>query len=170
MKTKFTKVVVLTALLLAACQGINNQQQGSLFGAGAGGALGGLLGNKLGHGSGTSTALGAIGGVVAGYFVGSAIGQRLDEADQKKASTATQRVLTEPVHTNSSGNLVAKQHSWSNNQNGTKGHSEVTGISHETGGGECRTVHEVAYIHGEEVSQDTKYCKDASGQWQATSI
>ena len=172
---KITKVVVLAAILLGACQGLqnstglNSEQQGGLFGGATGGALGGFLGNKLGHGSGTTTAIGAVGGVVAGYFVGSAIGSRLDAADQKKAAGATEKVLKEPVH-RQNGQLVAKQQDWSNKKNGTSGSSEVVEVQKQPSGGECRTVKEVAYIHGDEVSQNTKYCKDASGDWQARAI
>jgi len=165
-------LVVAVAMMLAACQNMSNQQTGGLLGGAGGGALGGLLGSQFGSGSGktVATAVGALGGAVAGYFVGSAIGQKLDQADQKKAAATTQKVLTEPVHKDSSGQLVAKQHSWSDSQKGTKGTSEVTEVQKQPDGGECRTVKEVAYIHGDEVSQDTKYCKDATGNWQASAI
>jgi surface antigen len=169
MKLTSKSVIFIAALLLAACQNMSNEQQGGLIGAGTGGALGGLIGNMFGKGSGNAvaTGVGAAGGMLAGYFIGSEIGRRLDAADQQKASAATQKVLNKPIHHDSQGQAVSSASTWSDNSNGVHGKSEVTSVTPQADGGECRNVHEIAYIHGEEVSQSTKYCRSAGGQWQA---
>ncbi|HEV2547429.1 MAG TPA: hypothetical protein VGU20_08830 [Stellaceae bacterium] len=148
--------------VLSGCQnngGMTNQQAGGLAGAGAGGLLGGLLGNQAGH-SGTSTAVGVGLGAIAGYFIGSAIGARLDESDRKKAETSTNQVL------HSSGKT--KKVAWTSDKNkGVRGSSEVVKVDPKPNGGECKTVREVAYIKGEEVTQNSRYCRSADGEWTA---
>jgi uncharacterized protein YcfJ len=168
MKLTSKIVAFIAALLFAACQNMSNEQQGGLIGAGTGGALGGLIGNMFGSGSGkaVATGLGAAGGMVAGYFVGSEIGRRLDQADQQKAAAATQKVLNKPIHHNAQGEAVSTPSTWSDKTKGTSGQSEVTSVTPQPDGGECRNVHEIAYISGEEVSQNTKYCRSADGQWE----
>lgn len=161
-------VVLLLLVLLAACQGtnMNNDQSGGLIGAGSGGLLGGLLGNSMGHHSGTSTALGAGLGAIAGYFVGSSIGANLDANARKKAQGATEQVLDEPIK-RQDGKAIAKKKTWNDQNSGTHGSSQITKVDTGADGGECRTVKEVAYIKGQEVDQTSKYCRNASGQWEA---
>jgi surface antigen len=152
--------LALALATLGGCQnngGMSNQQMGGVAGAGAGGLLGGLLGNQVGH-SGTSTAVGAGLGAVAGYFVGSSIGARLDESDRKKAETTTTQVLHSPSK--------KKKVAWTSDKNsGVHGSSEVVKVDPKPNGAECKTVREVAYIKGEEVTQNSRYCRSAGGEW-----
>ncbi len=165
---KIGKVAILAAaLLVAACQGMNNEQQGGLIGAGAGAVGGGLLGHALGGGA-VGTILGAGLGGLAGWYVGTTIGKSLDEQERQRASAATKKLLQEPVK-QQNGRVVAKAQNWkSPDRQDVRGHSEITEVSARSDGAECRTVHEVAYIHGEEKSQNTRYCRSASGNWEAT--
>jgi surface antigen len=172
MKLTSKSVILIAAILLAACQNMSNEQQGGIMGAAGGGALGGLIGNMFGSGSGkaVATGVGAGVGMLAGYFAGSAIGRRLDQADQQKAAAATEKVLNKPIHHNSQGQAVSTASTWSDETKGTHGKSEVTSVTPQADGGECRNVHEIAYISGEEVSQNTKYCRSASGQWEKAGV
>ena len=143
---------------LSGCQNMTNQQAGGAAGAGIGGILGGVFGNQAGH-SGTSTVVGAGLGALAGYFVGSAIGARLDDADRKKAEASTTKVLN-------SG--TSKHSSWTSDKGKTvHGSSDVVKVDPKPDGGECKTVREVAYIKGEEVTQNSRYCRAAGGEWAA---
>ncbi|MGO4725585.1 MULTISPECIES: glycine zipper domain-containing protein [unclassified Inquilinus] len=151
-------MVVATALTLAGCQ--TNEQTGGLFGAGGGALFGGLLGNAVGHDQ-TSTLIGAGLGAIGGYFVGSAIGRQLDQADQQRAAQTTRRVLTSSARRGTTRN-------WQNRSTGVRGSSTVVAVEpNGSGGGECRTVREVAYIKGQEVEQQSKYCRGSGGEWAA---
>jgi surface antigen len=154
--------LALAIPLLSGCQnngGMTNQQAGGVAGAGAGGLLGGLFGNQMGH-SGTSTAVGAGLGAIAGYFIGSSIGARLDETDRKKAETSTSEVLHSTAKT--------KKAAWTSDKNkSVHGSSQVVKVDPKPDGGECKTVREVAYIKGEEVTQNSRYCRTAGGEWTA---
>jgi surface antigen len=157
MRRAITVIAVVASL--SACD--TNQQNGGLLGAGAGGALGGLLGNAVGKGSGktTSTVIGAVGGALAGYFVGSAIGSKLDSKDRTKAETATTAALHQPTQR-------ARPIRWKSDHSGNNGQAQLVEVEPASGGGgECRTVREIAYIKGEEVTQNSKYCRSPAGEW-----
>ncbi|WP_158283985.1 glycine zipper domain-containing protein [Azospirillum sp. TSO22-1] len=171
-------VVLATALCLsgfslAGCQ--TNQQTGALVGTAGGSAVGALLGKSLGH-SGGATLIGGLAGGAAGYFIGSSIGQSLDERDRMRAQTATAAALNAPLPVKASSPSAAPRpvpaaqrpsKTWtSDHKTGAKGSATVTAVEAASDGRECRTVHEVAYVQGREVTQDTKYCRNAQNQWQ----
>jgi surface antigen len=170
-------VAVALALLLSACQGanmpgangMNNSQMGGLFGTGLGGALGAFAGSSLGHHSETATLIGAGLGALGGYFVGTYVAQALAPQDRPRAQAATQQVLDEPVHHNRSGQTTAKAAKWQDGETQSKGEAHVVAVTQEPDGGECRTVREVAYIKGQEVTQNSRYCRSADGEWTAQS-
>ena len=151
-----TSLVLAAAVALGGCQ--TNQQTGGLFGAGGGALFGGLLGNAIGHDQ-TSTLIGAGLGAIGGYFVGSEIGRQLDQADQRRAAQATQQVLV--------SHKSGASRTWRNSSTGVRGSSTVVAVEPKSSGGECRTVREVAYIKGEEVQQESRYCRNSGGQWTA---
>jgi surface antigen len=160
-------ILLTLGVLLPGCEGMNmnNQQMGGALGATGGGLLGGLLGQQLGH-STTAALVGAGVGGLGGYFLGNAIGARLDAADKRKASAATEQVLEEPVH-HANGQTTARRVAWTSDHNAdVHGSAQVTQVQHQPDGAECRTVREVAYISGQEVVQNTHYCQDGSGQWR----
>jgi surface antigen len=150
-----TSLVLAAALVLGGCQ--TNQQTGGLFGAGGGALFGGLLGNAIGHDQ-TSTLIGAGLGAIGGYFIGSEIGRQLDQADQQRAARATQQVLVSSPRRGAS-------RTWKNSSTGVRGSSTVVAVEPKASGGECRTVREVAYIKGEEVQQESRYCRNSGGEW-----
>lgn len=161
-------IATLTVLpLLGGCQ--TNEQTGGLVGAGSGAVLGGVLGNALGRSPG-AMALGATLGGVGGYLVGSSIGRQLDERDRQRAEMATRQALAAPAYypaPSAPPRPPATVQNWSSQDNaGVRGSSTVVAVQRQSSGGECRTVKEVAYIKGDEVVQNTRYCQDGSGSWQ----
>src|SRR5262245_32214549 len=159
-------IVALLLLPMFACS--TNKQTGQLVGAGGGALIGGAIGNAIG-GNTTGTLLGAGLGAVGGYFIGGAIGEQLDEADQKRAAAATQQVLAEPVTytPNPPPTPPAKPASWQSDHSGNSGSAKVVSVQQTANKGECRTVHEVAYIKGQEVQQNSRYCRSTDGAWVA---
>jgi surface antigen len=125
--------------------------------------------------------LGAGFGALGGYFLGSSIGAKLDATARQKAQAATEQVLAEPLTREdvkpvakgkpvAHAKPVAKRKTWVDKQSDTHGNAEVTDISSLPDGGECRTVREVAYIKGQEVTQNSRYCRNKTGQWEARAI
>ncbi len=155
---------------LGGCQ--TQEQSGALLG-GVGGALaGGVIGHAIG--GNTGTAIGAMLGGATGLFVGSSIGRRLDDQDRQRAEMATQQALAQPVVYASpaatSAPPPARPVAWNSARNtGVSGSATVTAVQREASGGECRMVRETAYIKGEEVVQNNRYCRGNDGQWVARS-
>ena len=148
-------VAAFVVPLMAGCQ--TNEQTGTLVGAGGGAVAGGLIGNVLGGRTGAiiGTALGG----VAGGFAGSKIGANLDQRDRERAAAATQQALAAPP-----GRPV----SWNSADNqGTRGTAVTTNVQRQTSGSECRLVRETAYIKGQEVVQNQRYCQGRDGAWAA---
>lgn len=171
MKTVLAAVLV-AALCVAGCQ--TNQQTGALVGTSGGSVIGAFLGKSLGR-SNSAMLIGSLAGGAAGYFIGSSIGQSLDERDRLRAQAATAAALNTPLRVKASGSSTPRpipaaqrpSKSWtSDHKSGSKGSATVTAVEATPNGQECRTVHEVAYIQGREVTQDTRYCRNAENQWQ----
>lgn len=151
--------------LLGACQ--TQEQTGALVGT-AGGAVGGaLIGRAIG--GSTGAAIGALVGGGAGMLVGSSIGRRLDEQDRQRAEAATRQALAAPVYyppNQTTYTPPPRPVTWNSAQNqGVNGSSTITSVQRQPTGGECRMVRETAYIKGEEVVQNNRYCQSASGEW-----
>lgn len=155
---KHLALALSASLLVAGCsqEAGQNEQAGSLIGAGGGALFGGLLGNTLSHGSAVGTVLGVGLGAGAGYLVGDAIGRQLDQRDREAAQRATVAALSAPPN-----KPPVRWHSDHTSNSGTA----VVQHVQKTSTGECRTVREVAYIKGEEVTQDQKYCRGTDGEW-----
>lgn len=158
---------IMVMPLVTACQ--TQEQTGALLGAGGGALAGGLIGGALGGRGGA--AIGAVLGGAAGLFAGSAIGRRLDEDDRARAEAARRQALAAPVYYKTPSARTApppRPISWNSAKNGdTRGTAQVTSVEKTSTGGECRVVRETAYIKGEEVRQDSRYCRGADGQWNA---
>lgn len=163
-------VVAAGLLFLTACE--SKEQTGAAVGASIGAVACAVVGNAI-FSNTLGTALSATACSAVGYFVGSAIGKQLDEQDRAKAATATERALAAPVKKPAPGNartVNARAATWKSDQgSGASGSATVTKIETEPSGSECRTVREVAYIKGEEVVQNSRYCRSGDGEWQAVS-
>jgi surface antigen len=156
----------------------SNETYGQLLGGGVGSVLGGLVGNQFG---GTAATLIGVGvGTVAGVMIGGSIGASLDQRDRELAAAATYRALEAPTVTD--GPPVAsrsaprsaskpaakpapsKSVAWQSERDpNVRGTSTVTGSQVEPSGETCKTVREVAYIQGQEVVQQTQYCRAPGG-------
>lgn len=162
-----TLLAVVALPLLAGCQ--NNEQSYGAGGAALGAVACGIVGNAIFHNAagtlGSAAACGAV-----GYLAGSAIGRQLDDRDRALAAAATQQALATPVHYASSQTTVVRPHTkpqtWnSDHGTGTSGSATVVAVQPQPTGGECRTVREVAYIKGQEETQESKYCRGSDGSW-----
>jgi len=158
--------LVVVPLCMAGCE--TNEQTGGLLGAGGGAVLGGVLGQAIGHNA-TGVAIGAALGAAGGYFIGSAIGRQLDQRDRQSAVAATQEALDAPVsYTGGQPRPPTKSAGWSSDHNtGARGSATVVAVQRQASGGECRTLREVAYIKGEQVVQNSRYCRSPDGAWVA---
>ncbi len=191
MKKSVIYLVTTCFLLVTGCE--NNQQTGQLLGAGGGALFGGVVGKMLGGKNGQmATLAGSAIGAAGGAFIGGAIGRSLDQRDQHKASAATQQVLSQPApaymlppdqaeptptpsqrrvapsrtQTSSVRASAAPSAKWTSDHSGAKGSSSVVAVEPTSDGGECRSVHEIAYVGGQEISQDQRYCRGGGGDWQ----
>ncbi len=83
--------ILLIALLLAACKGMNKTQKGAVIGTAGGAAAGGVIGKAAGN-----TAMGAIIGAAVGGVTGAVIGRQMDkqaaEIDEKVTGAEVERV------------------------------------------------------------------------------
>jgi surface antigen len=152
--------------LLGGCQ--TQEQTGALVGTAGGAVIGGVIGHAIG--GSTGTIVGATLGGAAGFFAGSAIGRRLDDQDRARAEAATQQALAQPVtYATPTAQTAApppRPVTWNSARNANvSGTSTVTQVQRQPSGGECRMVRETAYIKGEEVVQNNRYCRTASGEW-----
>ncbi len=154
--------------LLASCE--LNEQTGGVVGGSLGALACGAVGSALFHNTlGALLPAAACGAV--GYFIGSSIGKQLDEKDRHRAATATEQALNAPVPASKTGKTThppAKPVAWSSDHDtGAHGSSTVTAVQPQADGGQCRTVREIAYIKGQEVTQSSRYCRGADGGWVA---
>lgn len=81
-KTKFTALLVCSAILLGSCGTMNNTTKGGVIGGGSGAAAGAIIGGLIGKGKGA--AIGAAVGAAVGAGTGVVIGRKMD----KKAAEA----------------------------------------------------------------------------------
>ncbi len=156
-------LVLAAAMSVSACQNVpgmqNDQQAGGLLGGAAGAIAGGLLGNSFG---GSGALIVGVLGSIGGYLVGSAIGAHLDAAERQRAETATSQALAEPVAPGQAGQPVT----WSSpSQTGVNGAAQVVGVQPQADGGQCRDVREIAYINGQQTTQNTRFCRGPGGSW-----
>ena len=176
MRSKYLALACAGALGLSACQ--TTEGQGQVFGALAGAAAA----YALTDGSDDETRLlAALAGAAAGAYLGGEIAKRLNQSERVQATQATQAALEAPVVAapqtpatpapTSPGAVPvqSKQVAWqSDSRTDVAGSAQVTQVAQNPStGGECRTVREVAIIRGEEIIQDTQYCKGNTGQWSA---
>ena len=162
---------------------------GAVLGAAAGKILGG-------RNSGVAMLAGGAVGALGGALIGGAIGRSLDQRDQARAAMATQQALNQPAPAymiapvqpaqpngappparrppprppagapRTTGATTAPAARWSSDHSGATGSASVVSVQPTSDGGECRSVHEIAYVGGQEVSQDQRYCRGSGGAWQ----
>jgi hypothetical protein len=173
---KTATMLVGACLILAGCTNpdgtTNNTETGGVVGGGTGALLGGVLGDVLGH-SALSTAAGATIGGLAGYIGGTYIGQQLDQRDREEAAISTNAVLDQPAPTPVAGRTTyvrhPRPHRWASDHTTSKGSATLEQVKVAQNGNECRVVREVAVIHGEELTQNSTYCRNDEGGWKLAS-
>ena len=163
----------------AGCQ--SNRDTAVLTGMAAGAAAGAAAGSKSNRGA--AVVIGAIIGGVVGLIVG----VQLDEADKRKAEAAAQRAAAAPAgerinwysdknpQVSGYAEPVSPTESAGAPDQDTKA-QPVSGTETKSGDAmtekpqdvaapqrNCRTVREVAVIHGKEIKEDVRYCLSDSG-------
>jgi len=55
---------------------------------------------------------------------------------------------------------------WTSDHSGASGTATVVAVQRTSSGAECKTVREVAYVGGKELTENQKYCRTASSEWR----
>lgn len=155
-RTILIALAMLVGVTAGGCEGPTAKQDaGAVLGMIAGGVLGATIGDGAGQ------AVASIVGAAAGGIVGQMIGADMDEADRLKAEAAARAALQVPV-----GDSVE----WRSERNtAVRGTATPLAETSEPDGRECRTVRQVAYIDGQEVTETTRFCRVGdSGTWAPT--
>lgn len=146
--TLFT--LVLAVSLLAGCDGMRNEDVGTI----TGGVLGGVLGSQVGKGSGQAVAI--VGGTLIGGYLGNRVGRSMDDVDRMKMNKALEH------------NRVNKTTSWSNPDKGTRYAVTPTKTYYRKDQGTtqpCREYTTTATIDGKQEKIYGKACRMDDGSW-----
>jgi surface antigen len=151
--------LAIAAVLLAGCEGRNNQPVATGVGTVAGGVAGALLGRRLGGRHSSGALVGGLVGAAVGGLLGNRVAHRLSAAERWRQNTAHRRLLEAPVEPDA----PLPQRRWVSPEDPTtNGTAEVLVV---TDGGQCRTIREIAYVRGEELRQEARFCRSENGQW-----
>jgi surface antigen len=141
-------IILATALSVAGCENMNNQDVGTLSGA----ALGGLIGSRFGGGSGQLVAIGA--GALAGAYIGGAIGRNMDQQDRARMNYAFEN------------NAVGQPAYWQNPQTGVSYDVvPVRNVDYQ-GNQYCREYRSTAIIAGKRQEVYGTACRQPDGSWR----
>ncbi len=146
------KIMILTlCAALVGCQGMNNQDVGTI----SGGVIGGLLGSRFGGGSGRAAAI--AGGVLVGTVIGSKIGQTMDRQDRLEMTRALESTKT------------GRRHEWTNPDSGnhyTVRPTKTYTRPHKRHAQPCREYVQTAMIGGKEEKVYGRACRMNDGSWE----
>lgn len=158
MKSKFTLVVAMTALLAVTGCGANQDNEKQTAGAVIGAVGGGLLGSLFGKGTGQLVAVGV--GTLAGAMIGSDVGKTLDAADRAQLDRAEKRATTAPI-----GQAIT----WNNPQSGNSGTITPVRDGNDSGGRYCREFQQDIVIGGKVEKGYGQACRKPDGSWEIMS-
>jgi surface antigen len=131
-----------------------------MAGCGVGLLTGLAAGLGFGHGNAGAALGGAAVGTAAGCLAGNTIGRQLDAQDRAAQQYATMLALQEQAY--------SRPVSW-HSDHGTGNSGSVRVVPHTqtrtAQGNACQMVSETAYIKGQEQQEQTKYCRNAQGEW-----
>ncbi len=147
------KVLAVAALglSLAACEGLQKEQLGALFG----GAAGAVVGAQFGDGKGQLAAVAA--GALLGAIAGSEIGKSLDRADQLYMQQTAQRSL----ETSPAGSTAT----WENPDSGHSGTITPTRTYERNTGEYCREYQQTVRVGGNVEEAFGTACRQEDGTW-----
>lgn len=150
MKKFITGVVsLLCCVALVSCDGMNNQDVGTVSGA----IAGGLLGSTVGRGGGQMVAIAA--GTLAGAYLGGAVGRNMDIQDRRRMYRALEN------------NSIGEPAYWRNDHTGAM--YEVVPVRNVRvhGNRYCREYRTVANIGGRKQQIYGTACRQPDGSWKA---
>ena len=147
------KVLAVAALglSLAACEGVQKEQLGALFG----GAAGAVVGAQFGDGKGQLAAVAA--GALLGALAGSEVGKSLDRADQLYMQQTAQRSL-EAAPAGSTA-------TWQNPDSGHSGTVTPTRTYERNTGEYCREDQQTVRVGGNVEEAFGTACRQEDGTW-----
>ncbi len=155
MKVKFIASIVMIGMIgmiAAGCTpGRQNEEAGTLVGAGAGAAIG----STIGKGGGNIAAM-VIGGLL-GAYAGNAIGKGLDDRDRMMAQQAATQANAAPV-----GQTIT----WNNPNTGHSGTVTPTRDGTASNGAYCREYQTTVVINGQSQQAYGTACRQPDGSWQ----
>lgn len=92
--------------------------------------------------------------------------RRFAASDRETAANTTQRALEHPVSNPATvAEVPPPPATWRFDHSGASGSTQVIAVQPRSSGGECKMVHQIAYIQGNEVQQNTRYCQSPNGSW-----
>jgi surface antigen len=148
---KILMLIVLLAFVVAACETAPGPK--TTIGGLGGAAAGGLIGAAAGGG-----ATGIAAGVLLGGLLGAAVGDRLDAADQRRASQAAHQAFEY--------NQTGSSATWRNPDNGNYGTITPVRTYQSASGMPCREYQQTIYIGGEPQQGHGTACRQADGTWK----
>lgn len=155
MKNFAMTAMVVAALSLGACEGMQNKGNKEILGGASGAVIGGVLGSKVGKGSGQLWATGA--GVLLGTLAGTEIGRSLDKADMVYAQRASQQAHSAPI-----GETIR----WNNPETGHAGSVTPVRDGYGSGGVYCREYQQKIIVGGQEQMGYGTACQKPDGDWE----
>lgn len=144
--TFITIIFICTGLI--GCQGMTNQDVGTV----AGGVAGGLLGSTVGQGSGQLVGIAA--GTLAGAYLGGAVGKNMDDNDRRKMNATLEN------------NAAGVPAYWRNKRTGAR--YEVVPVKNINvrGNEYCREYRTIVEIGGKKREVYGKACRQPDGSWK----
>lgn len=138
--------LVASSLVLSGCQ-TNQEQQGQIIGA----IAGGILGNQVGGGSGRTAAV--IAGTILGGYLGGNIGRQMDENDRYRANQALEQLPSGQTAT------------WTNPDTGNQYAVTPTNTFYQDNS-PCRQYTTSAWVDGKQEQVTSTACRQADGSWK----
>jgi len=148
--------VILSVVLVGACDTTQQAGQKETIGAIAGAVLGGFLGSQVGKGEGQLWATGA--GAILGAIAGSSVGRSLDETDRLMMERTSQASLE---HTK-----TGAASTWQNPDSGHSGSVTPTKTYKRADGTYCREFEQYVTIDGEDHKATGTACRQSDGSWR----
>jgi surface antigen len=157
-KSKFTLIVAMTALLAVTGCSANQDNEKQTAGTVIGAVGGGLLGSLFGNGTGQLVAVGV--GTLAGAMIGSNVGKTLDAADRAQLDRAEKRATSAPI---------GQEITWNNPQSGNSGSITPVRDGKDSGGRYCREFQQNIVIGGKVEKGYGHACRKPDGSWEIMS-
>lgn len=157
-KTKFTLVLAMTAIVVVTGCSANQDNEKQTAGTVIGAVGGGLVGSLFGSGTGRLVAVGV--GTLAGAMIGSEVGKTLDAADRAQLDRAEKQATSAPI---------GQEITWNNPQSGNSGSITPVRDGKDSDGRYCREFQQNIVIGGKTEKGYGHACRKPDGSWEIVS-